>query len=176
MERLLQHDKSYTVSTIWPAPGQILRKKFAGTNVNGAEGALPSLLSLQMAGLACTPLRMDKHLQVRKVPPPHSIIPYNLSHMETDSLHKLVRPSAHIWITPSGNDARQHTVCECCLLNCSQRPPPASDPSSPSVCHKPLFLALNFLLVETISLLPVSTTAMKGANQDSWQRCYSNCI
>lgn len=40
----------------------------------------------------------------------------------------------------------------------------------------PLVLALNFLLAETISLLSVSTTALQGPNQDSWQRCYSNCI
>lgn len=40
----------------------------------------------------------------------------------------------------------------------------------------PLVLALNFLLAETISLLPLSTTALQGPNQDFWQRCYSNCI
>jgi len=41
METLLQHDKSYTVS---PAPGPIfIGKELAGTNVKGAEGALPSL-------------------------------------------------------------------------------------------------------------------------------------
>lgn len=37
----------------------------------------------------------------------------------------------------------------------------------------PLVLALNFLLAETIYLLPVSTRALQGPNQVS---CYSNCI
>lgn len=137
METLLPQDKSFTVA---PAPNPtFFGKKFTGTNINAADGALPSLSCLQMAGHACPPLRTDIYRSERFFPTPHNIIPYNLSCIEWDSLHKLVRPSAHVWITACAEDARQHAMDECCLLSCSQRPPPASEPPFPCVYHIRLY-------------------------------------
>lgn len=94
--------------------------------------------------------------------------------METASLHKPARPGATFESLHAGL-ARQHAVrvLPAELLAkvslCFQSPFPSCLPDL-------LVLALDFLLAETISLLPVSTTALLGPNQDSGQSCSSSYI
>lgn len=102
------------------------------------------------------------------------VIPYTISHMGTASLHKPARPGATFESLHAGL-ARQHAVrvlpaellAKVCL--CFQSPFPSCLPYL-------LVLALDFLLAETISLLPVSTTALLGPNQDSGQSRSSSYI